>query len=507
MSLHPDIQNLADQGRNGDSMLLHVTPSEIHGLHQLAQMHGTKMTVNPVTGLHEANFMKDWLPAIVGGVATVATGGLAAPLMIGAGALTAFGTSMAVGNNFKKSLLQGLFAGAGGALGAGLGGLGAVGAEGLAAGASGLGARTALTLGADEIAAQGMKAAALGGARAITPEIAAQAGAGTLAEMGSAIPGAATKMFSNEALAGQAAARTEAMLARQGTSAAAKSFMPSGSQMFGAPALPPTGAQNYAAMGIGDRFAAQGAGINRLFTEPGLAGQFAGNNKLALAGMGVGAIGGMMPDRKQIKPASAHGEYYSYPGFTQGYDPTGGASGQQYFNYDYGTPTITPYATGGSVGASGNDVMYPQSQLPPGAVGQYGNMSAVPVPREVVGSQDAVVDPRTGEENAVGSSAEVVHMADGGIATLGGYSDGGRLTQGPGDGVSDSIPASIGGKQPARLADGEFVIPARIVSEIGNGSTKAGAKKLYAMMDRIQKARRKTKDIAANTRADRFMPA
>jgi hypothetical protein len=98
-------------------------------------------------------------------------------------------------------------------------------------------------------------------------------------------------------------------------------------------------------------------------------------------------------------------------------------------------------------------------------------------------------------------------MAAGGIATLGGYSDGGRLTQGPGDGVSDSIPASIGGKQPARLADGEFVIPARIVSEIGNGSTKAGAKKLYAMMDRIQKARRKTKDIAANTRADRFMPA
>lgn len=93
---------------------------------------------------------------------------------------------------------------------------------------------------------------------------------------------------------------------------------------------------------------------------------------------------------------------------------------------------------------------------------------------------------------------------------LGGYSDGGRLLRGPGDGVSDSIPATIGGKQPARLADGEFVIPARIVSEIGNGSTEAGARKLYAMMDRVQKARGKTVGkgkVAKNTRADKHLPA
>jgi hypothetical protein len=75
---------------------------------------------------------------------------------------------------------------------------------------------------------------------------------------------------------------------------------------------------------------------------------------------------------------------------------------------------------------------------------------------------------------------------------LGGYSDGGRLLKGPGDGVSDDIPAVIGNRQPARLADGEFVIPARIVSELGNGSTDAGAKRLYAMMDRIQTERKKT---------------
>jgi hypothetical protein len=107
------------------------------------------------------------------------------------------------------------------------------------------------------------------------------------------------------------------------------------------------------------------------------------------------------------------------------------------------------------------------------------------------------------------------HMAQGGISSLnqynlGSYSDGGRLLKGPGDGVSDSIPATIGKGQPARLADGEFVIPARIVSEIGNGSTEAGARKLYAMMDRIQAGRKKSVGrgkVAVNSRADRYLPA
>jgi hypothetical protein len=105
-------------------------------------------------------------------------------------------------------------------------------------------------------------------------------------------------------------------------------------------------------------------------------------------------------------------------------------------------------------------------------------------------------------------------MASGGVSdahyNLGGYSDGGRLLRGPGDGVSDSIPATIGHKQPARLADGEFVVPARIVSELGNGSTEAGARKLYAMMDRVQGARGKTVGkgkVAKNSKADKYLPA
>jgi len=104
-------------------------------------------------------------------------------------------------------------------------------------------------------------------------------------------------------------------------------------------------------------------------------------------------------------------------------------------------------------------------------------------------------------------------LAAGGMSVghLGGYSDGGRLLRGPGDGVSDSIPATIGASnpEPARLADGEFVVPARIVSELGNGSTEAGARQLYKMMDRIQSARRKTTGrdaVATNTNASKYLP-
>jgi hypothetical protein len=111
-----------------------------------------------------------------------------------------------------------------------------------------------------------------------------------------------------------------------------------------------------------------------------------------------------------------------------------------------------------------------------------------------------------------------IHMATGGIAalaggglgSLGGYSDGGQLLRGPGDGVSDSIPARIGRNQPARLANNEFVIPARIVSELGNGSTDAGAKALYKMMDRVQAGRKKSigkGKIAVDSKAVKHLPA
>ena len=101
-------------------------------------------------------------------------------------------------------------------------------------------------------------------------------------------------------------------------------------------------------------------------------------------------------------------------------------------------------------------------------------------------------------------------MARGGISDLGSYSDyarGGRMLKGPGDGMSDSIPASIAGKRPARLATEEFVVPADVVSHLGNGSSDAGAKQLYAMMDRVRTARTGRKSQGREISPQKYMAA
>jgi hypothetical protein len=103
-----------------------------------------------------------------------------------------------------------------------------------------------------------------------------------------------------------------------------------------------------------------------------------------------------------------------------------------------------------------------------------------------------------------------VEAASGGImhSSLGGYAAGGnpRLLKGPGDGMSDNIPATINGRQPARLADGEFVIPADVVSHLGNGSTEAGAKHLHAMMNKVRKARTGNPKQGKQINAKKYMP-
>jgi len=95
--------------------------------------------------------------------------------------------------------------------------------------------------------------------------------------------------------------------------------------------------------------------------------------------------------------------------------------------------------------------------------------------------------------------------AHGGLADLGGYSDGGRMLKGPGDGMSDDIPATIANKQPARLANEEFVIPADVVSHLGNGSSEAGAKVLYKMMDRVRQARTGNKKQGKQINPEKYL--
>lgn len=206
---------------------------------------------------------------------------------------------------------------------------------------------------------------------------------------------------------------------------------------------------------------------------------------------GIAGLGAMQAAKALNKPQGvAAPEKYSGPLSKFSYSP------DTYTPYEY-----KPYAAGGPVeemsreNAMGANTGYPQADIRQGA---YATPWQTPVSRNVVaGADDANVDMMTGAER----------MAGGGIANLGGYSDGGRLLKGPGDGMSDNIPASIGGKQPARLADGEFVVPADVVSGLGNGSTDAGAKQLYKMLDKVRAARTGTKKQGKQIKPEKYTPA
>jgi hypothetical protein len=198
-----------------------------------------------------------------------------------------------------------------------------------------------------------------------------------------------------------------------------------------------------------------------------------------------------------------------------------GKAGGRAFTGDYeGYTTAAALAAAAGAGGGGDGNTTGASSNTGNTISGFNPAAPNPSIAESFGNAPASTDGNTGsttgtEGGAVASARGGLlprgYAMGGGLGSLGSYSDGGRLLKGPGDGVSDSIPATIGAKnQPARLADGEFVVPARIVSELGNGSTDAGAKKLYAMLDRVQRARGKTtgkNKVAANSRADKYLPA
>lgn len=158
--------------------------------------------------------------------------------------------------------------------------------------------------------------------------------------------------------------------------------------------------------------------------------------------------------------------------------------------------------------AVGQNTGYPQADITHGA---YATPWQTPVSRNMLeGAADTGVNPITGEMSFGdgGGISGLMHYARGGnVSTLGSYSDGGRMLKGPGDGMSDSIPGVIANKQPARLADGEFVVPADVVSHLGNGSTDAGAKQLYSMMDKVRQARTGRKSQGKQINPRKYMPA
>ena len=94
-------------------------------------------------------------------------------------------------------------------------------------------------------------------------------------------------------------------------------------------------------------------------------------------------------------------------------------------------------------------------------------------------------------------------MATGGLANL----KRGTYLRGGTDGMADKLRTSIDGGQPAALSHGEFVVPADVVSHLGNGNSDAGAKRLYAMMDKVRQARTGSKKQGKQIDPNKYMPA
>ena len=207
---------------------------------------------------------------------------------------------------------------------------------------------------------------------------------------------------------------------------------------------------------------------------------------------------------------------------------------QQVVNNQDGSTTITepdgsqkimsPDGTMSYIDAQGNiagqDTSSPLSILADSLLGN--DKEGITTPMKAAGGGLMSIQPTIGDDNHLNLSpynadptnsvqmfaygGMPVAMNHGGISSLGSYSDGGRMLKGPGDGMSDDIPASIAGSQPARLANEEFVIPADVVSHLGNGSSEAGAKVLYAMMERVRKARTGNPKQGKQIHAAKFMP-
>jgi len=569
MGLHRTAHYLKTKGRNGDTELVHMTPDEVKGLQAIALRHGGSLTINPDTGLPEANFLKRALPTIAG----IGVGAMTMNPMLGAA--VAGGLTMATGG----SLMQGLMAGVGAYGGAGM-------MSGLAeAGATQIAAESASQATQQAAVSSGLTQMGGGSQLIAAPE-------GTLFLPG----GSAENLVNLSPVTGAAPA---------GLPTAGLNVMP---QM---PILS-SPAQAAEALKSGALSADQYANFAQNYAQNVPAATGADTMTMANLKRGVG-IGpqGFSPTNLAtnvydlVKKDPTKAVMAAAPLLTNmETEKSGGPAGYQSDGYDerlkkyrlspnyqaYEAPRPNPYysaqyptyaAEGGimqSYQAGGpvermsmaNTAMNPQGGLyPMGMIDktQYATPTQRPVSAELVGEAPAYersnpmlmasggiagfaagkylpkgnpgiyrdIDPstrglsakaaeevqrkklmgrfgipmaempKTGIKSLGGDFSDV--GAAGGTASLGGYSDGGRMLKGPGDGMSDSIPASIGNKQPARLADGEFVVPADVVSHLGNGSTDAGARKLYSMMDKIRKARTGRKKQAPAVKVDRYMPA
>jgi hypothetical protein len=456
MATHQLAKGLASLGRHGDTMLMHVNPIEVEGLKALGAATGRKVTTNPDTGLPEAfdflDFFTSLIPTgvgmLLGGPAGAAMGlkgamASAAPIVGGMAA----GAAVA-GAKGDDPLMGGLMGGLGGYGGGNLAGtFGKMGAAAKPA---------ASNIVLDQAAGQGIK------------------------NIGSVQPGIQL-------------AKDVGMNAPLATDQFATSLvpnLPSTSVIAGQPAS--TVASS--AGGIDDVL----SGMKTLAKDPFGAGydafKQAGGSAFDLAApIGMAGLAGAQED---LYPAPDMGDEEKRKAEENKYrDPRTGL-----LNLAQASPGLRLMATGGSVNTN-------TSTISSGGIQDlYGTNDSTTGTTAL--SKDGYGIGRLENLASAGSrakAADTFYAMGGPIAFAKGGHQG--YLDGAGDGMSDSIPATIEGKQPARLADGEFVIPADVVSHLGNGSSKAGSKKLYAMLDRVRKARVGTTKQGKQIKPEKYMPA
>ena len=514
MSLKLAAEYLKSKGRGPDTELIHMTKGEIKGLRQLAQAHGGDLTINPETGLPEAGFLSKILPIVAAGALTYFTAGAAAPMLMSAGMgatsaglLAGAGAGALIGG--ISSGLQGgdvgkgaLFGGLGGALS---GGLGAYGSPTDVAGG----------LGGEAIVAEGANVG-----NALNPDFNAGL-AGTTQTLPSPgfTPAEMAAGSGNPITSGYAP--TSGLTPAEMAQGSFRSGVPTvGDTTSGFGASPVSPAQSAEAMKtLGDagvRYGGQtaptyysglGEGLGDTVKKAGI-----------LAAPGIGAQMGAKTYDENGVPVGAS-ESSSLDRISPNFRAQEPGQPNPYYTAEYEDYKRNPYgmAGGGAIAFANRGIVQnlPRDPGMPGG-GTYSdndpNTSKLDAYNAALyrfnkASKKAGIKAPVQFKQAQ-ALGDVEEAAAGGIMRgIGGYSDGGRMLKGPGDGMSDSIPATIGKKQPARLADGEFVVPADVVSHLGNGSTDAGAKRLYGMMDNIRKARTGKKKQAPEVKAHKFLPA
>jgi len=486
------VQQLASYGRNGDNTLVHINSDELQGLRALARQHGQKdLTVNPTTGLPEAFNWWGIVPALGGAVATM-YGGPAAGMA--AGAALGGGIAKAQGGNVAWGAGAGALAGYGGGSAAtGLAGMGASGA-GLGAAAapatdlaaSGVGASTAQqAFRASEIAAQGAYQAPATSWGNI------QAGAQNLMDSPdkmAALKGSSMTLMNTAAplYAGIGMMPEAASTGTTDSDSNPYKYKLERDRWGFQRAVPAMAAGGLTSVGqFGG--SAQPSALQSLLSNP---------NFHAPATLPPRAPLAPPPSMQAVNAylAPYQAQSMEHPS-VQNVDPSVLQAAMNNAVAPKTTaPTMTyyPVGPGGIYGAGGGG---PGSGSNPGdASGADAAGAAAAAAAD--GPTGSGGDGPTGEGGGIG-------WASGGITSVGQY------LRGPGDGMSDHIPARVGGPagRQIRVAANEYVVPADVVSHLGNGSSDAGAKVLDRMGSKVRSARTGNPKQGKKINPARFTPA